>query len=476
LINKTKSLYSGDEQKTRKLLNKKIDADMRRYLKRTGVLKKAEKFCEKSGRDAQKDLTFADVLTALSMESAEMQVITYLESRSKEQQKDLKKNKEDSEVTKENKIGNLLGKKGRKEIKTETGYAPVVDFNGTPKAKSAKGKWRGYKKIFDQICKYLEEIYRNIMAIGYVERILKRKGLLINLNKNDQVSEKKSNEEPWKIKVETEVSDQYLDQNHDPKVLNEVGEYYYETRSRLLADKMRLYQLEADMCDNPHQLAELEGDKKFIEARINNSEKILQHMNAMKANNASEETLKDFCCSTDNLLTDYKDINVAELHNGTYRSANDEMAAALSTFKQTGKGNSKNQQAAKVKTAVEIFGLQDLYQKGEIKDADVVAMADRYISGGKCDQMIDNLRQLTPRGQQKLDIKGSFPLDGVDHCNEKLSIKDYQFMVKDAGVQIGAFVEKDLKMYAFNATYEKHQEEEAHKKIMTKAIEETYSK
>ncbi|MCQ2382057.1 MAG: hypothetical protein MJ054_02010, partial [Clostridia bacterium] len=130
------SVNSFDDVKANGVLNRKIKEDnsertLWQKLKSDKSLFEASlDFCKKrlaiesnKNRDIEKELTLFDVLAVAGNEKA--QIITFVQLRSLEQQVQ-KKNNPDYELRKENKIGNILGKKGRAEIKKETGTAPIV--------------------------------------------------------------------------------------------------------------------------------------------------------------------------------------------------------------------------------------------------------------------------------------------------------------------------------------------------------------
>ena len=386
LLTKTNQVF-GNPDLAKNFLNSKFNPEAQNFLKVDDkLLKLAEQNCLARGvekAEVRKNLTVQDVLLAVSKDQNVEQVITYFQTRSQEQDK-MGKDKTDK-VTTDNKIGNLMGKKGRKMIDRA-----AVTFNKGKGKKKGKTIWRGYKEIYDKILSFMGNIYSNVMTMSFVENIMKREGLLItdaeNTTANYEVS--KANDKPWEI-VENTPTEFQEKQGTDAEAEKEsvAKKFYDKTKSRILADKMRMYKLQtalenADLRDEKVQ--EFQDQVKYLQERIATGEQVLS--NEIPDSNSDLFQDASFFNKLEAKILNAKqyedNANVKKLIDADKgRTANQEMNDALRNFgfvATRGKMTPSRLQAKRL-MAQELLGVGGLVEANEISIQDLDQLTDRFI-------------------------------------------------------------------------------------------------
>lgn len=497
----------GDEQKTNNFLNATIDDQARMYLEANNILlEKSEDICKKRG--PKEKLQVRDVLLALSNDCQVKQVVTYFQERS-QQQREFERQPGQKEVTKDNKIGNLIDKKSSKTL----AKAGAVIYSDEFKLKKGKEGWRGYKALYDRINGFLQDIYSPVQAIGFTERIMVRKGFLSVKNIGKEQENKKITDltQYWEVNMETEIPTQYLNQNDEPMYY--AGEFYHETKARLLADKMRLERLQADIADLEllyKDTQDLEQEAVFLQERIARAENGLSKLEqARKHSSFSDpEVQRGFTSKIEEYILDdvkkqdkqqiqaQEDVeesedelddeqqvqtqgNVEESKEETeeietapvfatkqftknesmHKSANDDMIDALMEFKAVANGTTQNQKRAKINMAKELFA----QQASGISDDEIEAMADRFLNT-ECDSLISQLRVLTLTGVDK-QASGTCEINGKKYCKERLKSGDYRLRAIDANRSIKQFVQDDLQQNLYRDEFRQYQVDEKRTEI-----------
>ncbi|MCQ2382251.1 MAG: hypothetical protein MJ060_00180 [Clostridia bacterium] len=492
--------FGGNTRAANQFLDTKIETNMReQVLAANGVLlDECLSFCKKRCRadglqptSFEDELKLRDVLAAAG--NAKPQIVTFFQTRSKEQQE----NPVTTEVTAENKIGNLMGEKGREYVKKSTGTKPAVVFD-TQKDWSKKGKkgpWRGLKELYERICRFMlsEEQYKNMQSIGFVTLLLEQdqkytSGQNVQTKHESQQSHE-SIGEPWKVNFQP-MSSAY--KNEDGS-LNAAGEFCSKTRARVLADKVRMHELNAKITDGCSQ----DEQKKYaaqiayLQQRIANGENALATLAQQIATMPDAQNLKDpkyFAKLTEQIITPKKEEkpqnkqedllqNMAnDIHaikeslageeqneaaesekeeqdtlaeeavqelvdNDQYYSANDEMAHALLVLNETVQGTSFGQQKAKVEMAADVLNLRQQYKAGQITGQALVDMAQRFT---------------------KSDV-----FRNVFYGSYINTLK-----TDDAFKNISQFKENDLKQHAFSAQYNQYVAEQNQARIQTAVTDE----
>ena len=480
LVERTMTNLNCDQQTALNFLNTRLDEKSRMFLASSGeLLTKTEKYCQSQKRDPKQETTVADVLFALSHDCDTKKVITYFQSRSQEQRV-IEKQPDQKEVTKENKVGNLMGKQIREAFKKENGGFAV--YYDKDKLKSGKTGWRGYKQLYDRISNFLNQVvYRPVQSIGFTERIMIRKGFLTPIKRGSKNVENANNEkdnvvELWSSGVETEMPADFL---HDPKSENKfniLGEFYHETKARLVADKMRFYQISADLADTlDNDTQELKKAQSFYQGRIKRAEEGLAKLDAMKANGVldSEEAQQKFVETTEKFIleTDLEKIYEAGkepdfVYTASVESANDSMVNALQTLQTVAQGTTHNQIQAKANMAVELFGLHQQCNNGVFKIDDLSGMVDRFVANNQCQDLINKLSEHSTEGRTKIETLGTFSNNGITYCNERLKSNDYNFRAVDANAEIKKFAVKDLQQNAVKNQYAQYITDQNRSKVL----------
>jgi len=493
----------GDEQKTNNFLNATIDDQARMYLEANNILlEKSEDICKKQGRDPKTQLQVGDVLLALSNDCQVKQVVTYFQERS-QQQREFERQPGQKEVTKDNKIGNLIDKKSSKTL----AKAGAVIYSDEFKLKKGKEGWRGYKALYDRINSFLQDIYSPVQSIGFTERIMVRKGFLSVKNIGKEQENKKITDltQYWEVNMETEIPTQYLNNNNEPMYY--AGEFYHETKSRLLADKMRLERLQADIADCEliyDDTQDLEQEAAFLQERIKRAENGLSKLEQARTHSSfsDPEVQRGFTSEIEKYILDdvkkqdkqqiqaQEDVeesedelddeqqvqtqgNVEETKEKTeeeietapvfatklftknesmHKSANDDMIDALMEFKAVANGTTQNQKRAKINMAKELFA----QQASGISDDEIEAMADRFLKT-KCDSLIKKLGELTQSGEDKQKASDTCEINGKEYCTERLKSDDYKLRAIDANRSIKKFVKDDLQQNLYRDEFRQYQ-------------------
>ena len=496
----------GDEQKTNNFLNATIDGQARMYLEANNILlKESEDICKKQNRDPKTELQVRDVLLALSNDCQVKQVVTYFQERS-QQQREFERQPGQKEVTKDNKIGNLIDKKSSKTL----AKAGAIIYSDEFKLKKGKEGWRGYKALYDRINSFLQNIYSPVQSIGFTERIMVRKGFLSVKNIGKEQENKKITDltQHWEVNIETEIPTQYLNNNNEP--MNYAGEFYHETKSRLLADKMRLERLQADIADRElvyEDTQDLEQEAAFLQERIKRAENGLSKLEQARTHSSfsDPELQKGFTSKIEEYILDDKkkqdkqqiqaqeDVEESEdelddeqqvqtqgsveeieeeietapvlatkqftKNESMHKSANDDMIDALMEFQAVANGTTQNQRRAKINMAKELFA----QQASGISDNEIEAMADRFLNT-ECDSLIKQLGDLTQSGVDK-KANGTCEINGKEYCKERLKSDDYQLRAIDANSIIKQFVKDDLQQNLYRDEFRQYQVDEKRTEI-----------
>ncbi len=474
-------LFNGDRVAANQFLDTKIEASMReQVLAANGVLLEdcisaCKKRCLANGlqpANFESELKLRDVLAAAG--NAKPQIVTFFQTRSKQQQE----NPVTTEINEENKIGNLMGKGGRDYVEKSTGTKPAVVFDKETSwsKKGKKGPWRGLKDLYDRICRFMasEEQYKNMQSIGFVTLLLQQ-DLKYTSGQNVQTKHEsqQSHEpigEPWKVDFQP-MSSAY--KNADGS-LNAAGEFRSKTEARILADKVRMHELNAKITDgcSKDEQKKYAAQIAYLQERIANGENALATLAQQIATMPDAQNLKDpkyFAKLTEQIITPKKDEKpqnkqedllqnmsndihaikeslvgeeqneaaesekeeqdtlaeeaVQELvDNDQYYSANDEMAHTLLVLNETAQGTSFGQQKAKVEMAADVLNLRQQYKAGQITEQALVDMVQRFT---------------------KSDV-----FRNVFYGSYINTLK-----TDDALQNISQFVENDLKQHAFSAQY-----------------------
>lgn len=492
-------MMNGNQQETDKFLKTIIDNDARIYLEANVVLlKHSESICIKQGRDPETELQVGDVVLALSQDCQIKQVVTYFQERSQEQRVIERKNNQ-KEVTKENKIGNLIGRESRKKLaKVNGGLAVYADEN---KLKSGKQIWRGYKPLYDRIEGFLKNIYRSVQAIGFSEKVMIRKGFLKSIRKKSKGNDDQLPDytQFWQADIETEIPQEYLNNNSKP--MDYAGEFYHETKARLLADKMRLQRLYAEIADlqlSDDDTQDLAQEVTFLEGRIERASRGIEKLqNARTRNDFSDpETQKVFTSKIEDYILDDK-LAQAQVQNqddeqiqedageqvqeqtqeeqepiratklftkeeAIHKSANDDMIDALNELKAVGNATTVNQRRAKINMAKELFGQHD----DRFNDSQLEGMVDRFLSSKECDCLINQLSACSQSGLDKKAASGECEINGRIYCNERLKSEDYTLRAVDANLEIKNFVVDDIQKNISVAEFHKYNIDEKRSEII----------
>ena len=256
----------GNEDLAKKFLKSKFDQKTQDVKLKVSdqVLASAKQICQGRGG---KDLITQDVMLALMLDHSVEQAITFFQTRSQEQ-KTLQANGNKS-VTRENKLGNLMGKDGRKMVEKA-----AINYDKTKKSvKKGKQMWKGYKKLYDRMLGFIgSKLFSGIMVGGLTDRMLARKGIIVNQKRN--VSNEKINLRPWEIEFE-KMPEQLQEQNG----ANSAESFYKKTRARLLADKMRRANCQLNVNDpsvSEERRSMYQARVKYLDYRIAAAEDALE--------------------------------------------------------------------------------------------------------------------------------------------------------------------------------------------------------
>ncbi len=482
-LKKETTARCGDPKLADKLLNCKVNRAMMEQLALNDeLIKQSCEYCslrlDKKNPDPNKDLCLCDVLAVLSDEGKKAQVVTFFQDRSREQSEDLKANPKTSEVTRQNKIGNVIGNAGRKFVKEQTGSGVAVDFDkGSGLGKGKKGPWRGYKPLYDAILSFLKDLYSNVMTIGFVTKIMEKDGYFISPEDAEDaqgtrdLNAYKDVTDAWKTDYQ-QMNDGFKEESQSGQepTLNVAGEFYNKTKARLLADKMRLSvkqtQIDDDYMQSHPDLSQLKEQATYLEQRIATAEKILKE----QIPNPDSPAFKDpryFEMLESQIIAEdanQQNVGVQNFLKGTKNnSANDEMGQAVQLFGHlVTNGTTPNQQQVKREMAKELFHLHGKYENKEITDQDLDGMANRFVQSGALNQIRNDLNELSASGQNKRE----------QNPNVELNSQDYKIAAVDANAAINQFVVKDLQQHVAKEQYSQYRANQARSEIMDAVIAE----
>lgn len=483
LFDRTMACCNNDAKVTQGILDYKITEPemIHKFSADEQLWQRSRKLCTTRGKNPDTDLTIADVLLVMSDESSKSRLTTFFQTRSREQQDQQKANPKMSGVHRQVKVGNVIGEAGRKLVKAKTGRGVVVDFDKVGGMRKAKqGPWRGYKELYDKILSFLTDLYRSVPAIGFVQRILERDGVIFSSGNSKEIISSEDLTKAWKTdyKAMTDAYKENPQQGQTTKsTLNVAGEFYNKTKARLLADKMRLSSKQAQIADdyaqNHTDLSQLNEQVAYLQQRINTAEQIL-HQQMPNPNSPTFNDPNYFAMLESQIMAE--DANQENegarrfLENTKHHDANQEMIDALDEFKRAANGTTSNQQAAKREMAVEMFHLQSKVENNEINDQDLDGMTDRFVKSGLLSQMCWELNRLSPIGEQK--SLANAKADGPEPKIVPFDSRDYMITAVDTNAAINQFVEKDLQQNAAKDNYNAYMADQARSKILDAVIAE----
>ena len=408
--------------------------------------------CALHGLDPETEFSIKDVLAAAGNHSK--QLITFFQTRSKDQQIQQKNDPINSGITKENKIGNVMGQTGRDYVKTVTGgVGAAVAFDELGLKKGKMGPWRGYQALFERIMKFLQnDIYSNIPVIGFVQGLMTRKGYgSLFGGKEVSVSNNEENlTQAWQTEYKP-IPNACKDVNGE---LNAAGEFVNKLKARLLADKMQFIEntLNLDDCNlSAQQHLQTKQLNEYLDKRITTAKKILKEQEEKVFNNPNSAILNNvnYYATLENQVLDEqnnKGNKVVEdfLQNRKDKTANDAMATALQTFHRVANSSSTpNQLNAKRMMAAEMFNLVGKVEDSEINNQDLDEMTGRFLGSQEYSRISSDLCKLSPQGKSKVN----------NTPNAQLDSKDYAVSVEHVTMDIDNWVRNDLIQ---NAKYNEH--------------------
>lgn len=224
-----------------------------------------------------------------------------------------------------------------------------------------------------------------------------------------------------------------------------VDEFYQETQVRLLADKIRMHGIRARIADDQfREYLGLNEKQNYIHGRIQNAQHVLFNMQQNQGVEYTQDVIdssRDYILNGDHFENEKKGLVANFYHESKFKSVNDELIEALQEFEIAINGNTRNQQIAKTEMAKVLFGLND--KPGEVLDS----LANHFVQGGKCQDLINQLSVYSQSGQAKWDKAGALIIGAgkiTHYCNTKLSSQDYEFSAQAGLQQIEEFVQKKL--------------------------------
>ena len=447
-------LFDNNIEDVRNFLTKKIDDEDRKHLRYAGVLKKSEYFCIDDGRDPEKELTMKDVLLTLSKESSHMEVLTYLKSRSFEQEEDLRnksnplvlpdkkyKNKDKLALElSQCKIGNLLGRNGCKKIEQQTEKKVQVIIDNKKPAKKGETMWKGYKDVYYRIESIMHGVFKSIQAIGMATKFAAK--YLVKENAGQKISVKPVS---WEDSVSLNISDGLVEKSEEQK------EFYSKTKSRLLADNMKLKELSLTESDDEVSQQKI----LYLKSRVAKAKKVIDLMSKSpkdsKINFNDEKQCasfeeKIFQSAYDACFKDKKDENDEKsdksnlllrefIEKSQNKSANDYMKDAFISFISVANEYETPKQKETLRDmAKDVFGISQRIKEGEITPDALDGMVKHFVKSVGED-FIPNICALTLTGRQKKDR-------GIS-----LSSQDYKYQVDVIRASVKKFTESYLEKY-----------------------------
>ena len=456
----------GDKIEAKKFLESKFDPKAQNFLKVSdSVLQKAKLNCKaRQGGELQ----MQDVMLSLMEDHSAEQTITYLQSRSQEQ-KTLQANG-DKSVTRENKLGNLMGKDGRKMVDQA-----AINFDKDKKTgKKGKKMWKGYKKLFDRMYSFFRDCcFHGIMAGEFTARYLREKESVFIATERNQ------NIKPWEIEFE-KMPDQLQEQNG----ANSAESFYKKTRARLLADKMRRANCQLNVNDpsvSEERRSMYQARVKYLDYRIAAAEDALdkiskiskdddllnkpEYFKQLESQILNEKFLDQYKKPVeevekeleqqqqDQQEQEQKPKESAEylgveslIKAGRDNTADEEMGLALEGFHKLSKlTQTPARKAARCSMARELFGLS---AREVPDDTEVAKIADRFEQ--------NKLSQLKMQLINGTGLKGQTNQSGVEQ----------------AFAEIQNFVQDDLKVNVFSDQYNAYLVGQNAQKVMQDVVDE----
>gem|GEM_PF-4736135 len=442
------------------------------------LLKNSQAFCkarcEAQGLgDPTVKFSMLDVLAAAGNSS--VQLITFFQTRSKEQDAKQKEDPKNSGVTKENKIGNLMGKTGRTFVKTVgNGVGAAVSFDSeiTPSGKS--GPWRGYHELYTRLYNFLQkDIYANIQMIGDVTAQMQRKGYGdFSTKEADVMREKEDLTKAWQTDYKP-IPNACKNENGE---LNVAGEFINKTKARLLADKMRLTEVTLDIQDRHKSVQDpnfekAKNVKAYLEQRIKTAQTVLD----TQIPNPASPVFSDptyFKMLQDQIIDRENNQDKAGLamllYDAESLDANIELRTALASFRALAESPfTPSQQVAKREMAADIFNLRKKYENGKISGADLDEITSRFIGSNKFDRIMADLTTHSSSGMRKeadAQVLGA-PKPVFDS-------RDYKITAEQVTEGIDFFVQNDLIQNAKHEQYNQYMSERYHEQFAQEALME----
>ena len=225
--------------------------------------------------------------------------------------------------------------------------------------------------------------------------------------------------------------------------LNLLKEFYMETKTRLLADKIRVHGITSRIKDDVfNEYINLGEKKDYVCQRIKMAEHVLDDISLEQVADAST-----YCRDNEDLIINcthsQSDNKVVKnfCAETKYKSANDELYEALQEFKFAVSGQTENQKVAKVQMAETLFELSDQ------DDAVLNFMADHFVDSGMCADLMNKLKVLSEHGEQKWKKHGDLVCNSriTAYCGKRLKSQDYQYNVSDIEQEIKSFVKSNLR-------------------------------
>lgn len=436
------------------------------------VLATAKQICQGRGG---KDLITQDVMLALMQDQSAEQTITFFQTRSQEQK--ALQDKGDKNVTRDNKIGNLMGKDGRKMVERA-----AINYDKTKKSvKKGKQMWKGYKKLYDRMLGFIgSKLFSGIMVGGFTDRMLARKGIYFATKRN--VSNEKTDPRPWEVDIAKDLKQFAVEQG-------KVAENFYEkTKARIMADKMRIANIMVGLNDariTPEKKEELNAQYEYLSGRVKAAENVIANELPKDKNDPLMQDAKYFDQLEAKILNesyleglkkpDNQEKQEAEPKEQTTEKATEklnpsylavkrlidadknksgsaEMAQALLQFKFLSQGTmTPAKKEIRCNMAKELFNLPE----DKIPDQEVNAMADRFLKN-----KLDGLKtELTTYNQ------GTSQTTNAQTPNRRMN-------VRQAFAGINEFVKDDLKENLYSKQYTAHQINEETIKVLHDAANE----
>lgn len=234
--------------------------------------------------------------------------------------------------------------------------------------------------------------------------------------------------------------------NQNSDNLNLINEFKYETKVRLLADKMRVAGLSARIAeDHFDEYIGLVAKKEYVEDRVARAERVLSDMESyaqkFEIGQETVEAYQDYILNAGALDEERNSLVEKFYRESKYKTANDEMVDALREFEVAVNHNSLSHHKAKLQMAKSLFSLPN-------QDSEVLHnLANEFVKDNVCGQLISHLKIKSISGEAKWKKYGALVLGESKispYCNAKLNRQDYVFSAGDALAEIQGFVAQHL--------------------------------